>query len=98
VLSWHQSDAQDPIWVRFEDLITDPQSTVVAAVREAAPEQTQVEHAQLPTFGELHGREPGFFRSGTTGSHQTELPADLHELFWEQRDNATAMNLVGYQT
>jgi hypothetical protein len=97
VLSWHRSATPKPVWVRFEDLIADPQATVEAAVREVAPGQALVEQAQLPTFDELRRHEPGFFRSGTTGSHQAELPAALHDLFWQQPDNVTAMRLMGYQ-
>jgi hypothetical protein len=97
VLSWHHSDAPEPIWVRFEDLIADPRPTVEAAVREVAPGLVPVEHAELPTFEKLRGHEPGFFRSGTTGTHRAELPAELHDLFWQQPDNATAMRLMGYR-
>ena len=97
VLSWNQSADPAPVWVRFEDLITAPQATVDAAVSKSAPGQARVEHAQLPAFKELRGHDPEFFRSGTTGTHQAELPADLHDLFWEQSENATAMQLMGYQ-
>lgn len=97
VLSWHRSSAPAPIWVRFEDLIANPQAAVDAAVSEAAPGLVPDPDAELPTFGELRAREPGFFRSGTTGTHRTELPEALHDLFWDQPDNATAMRLNGYR-
>ncbi|MDN3240824.1 sulfotransferase domain-containing protein [Glycomyces tritici] len=97
VLSWHRSASPDPIRVRFEDLIADPRAAVVAAVAQAAPGLAPDEHASIPTFGELHDSEPGFFRSGTTGTHRSELPPDLHDLFWETPDNATAMRLTGYR-
>lgn len=38
-----------------------------------------------------------FFRSGATGTHRTELSADLHDLFWAPPDNAKAMRLNGYR-
>jgi hypothetical protein len=97
VLSWHRSASPAPIPVRFEDLIADPRTAVTSAVAQAAPGLRADEHAPIPTFGELHGREPGFFRSGTTGTHRSELPPDLHDLFWETPDNATAMRLNGYR-
>ncbi|MEU5154474.1 sulfotransferase domain-containing protein [Glycomyces sp. NPDC021274] len=97
VLSWHGSARPDPVRVRFEDLIADPRAAVVAAVAEAAPDFVLDERAEIPSFGELHGREPGFFRSGTTGTHRSELPSDLHDLFWDQPDNAVAMRRNGYR-
>jgi hypothetical protein len=97
VLSWQRSASPAPIRVRFEDLIADPRAAVTAAIAEAAPGLEADERAPIPTFGELHGREPGFFRSGTTGTHRSELPPDLHDLFWEQPDNATAMRRNGYR-
>jgi hypothetical protein len=97
VLSWHHSTSPAPIWVRFEDLIADPETAVRAAVAEAAPGLAPAAHADIPGFDELRGREPGFFRSGTTGTHRSELPPDLHDLFWDQPDNAEAMRLNGYR-
>ncbi|MCD0443039.1 sulfotransferase domain-containing protein [Glycomyces sp. A-F 0318] len=96
VLSWHRSAAPAPVWVRFEDLVAAPEAAVEAAVGEIAPGLARVGRAGLPDFDELRGRDPGFFRSGTTGAHRTELAEDLHELFWRQPDNAAAMRLLGY--
>ena len=31
-----------------------------------------------------------------TGSHQHELPAELHKRFWSRIDNQAAMALLGY--
>ncbi|WP_205328214.1 sulfotransferase domain-containing protein [Glycomyces sp. YM15] len=97
VLSWHHSASPAPIWVRFEDLIADPLAAVKQAIGEAAPDLNPAENARIPAFDELHGDQPGFFRAGTTGTHRTELPPDLHDLFWDQPDNATAMRLYGYR-
>lgn len=97
VLSWHASTGPAPVWVRFEDLIADPRTTVETAVAAAAPGLKPAPDTHLPAFTELHTRAPAFFRSGTTGTHQTELPPDLHDLFWDQPDNATAMRLNGYR-
>ncbi|MEV3937780.1 sulfotransferase domain-containing protein [Glycomyces sp. NPDC049804] len=97
VLSWSSSTSPEPVWVRFEDLIADPRATVEAAVGKAAPSLRPDPDAPIPAFGELNAREPGFFRAGITGAHTTELPPDLHDLFWDQPDNATAMRLNGYR-
>jgi hypothetical protein len=97
VLSWHRSNSPAPAWVRFDDLIAAPETTVRDAVTKTAPGLAPAAGAAIPTFGELHDREPGFFRSGTVGTHRTELPDDLHDLFWAQPDNEEAMRLNGYQ-
>jgi len=97
VLSWHHSTSPAPVWVRFDDLIAHPEATVRNAVTKAAPGLAPAAQAAIPTFGELHDREPGFFRKGATGTHRAELPDDLHDLFWAQPDNAEAMRLNGYR-
>jgi hypothetical protein len=96
VLSWYESAAPRPVWVRFEDLIADPEGSVKSAVSEAAPELLPVEEGQVPTFDDLRGHDPGFFRAGKTGTHRVELSDELHELFWEQPESAEAMQLLGY--
>jgi hypothetical protein len=37
-----------------------------------------------------------FFRRGEAQSHRDEMPHELHDLFWAQPENATAMRLLGY--
>jgi hypothetical protein len=96
VLSWSRSTAPAPAWVRFEDLIADPQRVVRAAVAQVAPNLESAGTATIPTFKDLQKTDPGFFRSGRTGTHKTELPPDLHDLFWAQPDNAEAMRRLGY--
>lgn len=96
VLSWCESAAPWPVWVRFEDLIADPAGMVKSAVSEAVPELEPVE-AQVPTFDYLRGHDPGFFRAGKAGTHRLELSDELHDLFWEQPESAEAMQLFGYQ-
>ncbi|MQM27542.1 sulfotransferase domain-containing protein [Glycomyces albidus] len=96
VRSWQESTAPAPVWVRFEDLIAVPESTVQAAVTAVAPELTP-QPAPLPSFNDLQAHDPDFFRTGTTGTHRTELPPDLHDLFWRQPDNAEAMHHLGYR-
>jgi hypothetical protein len=97
VRSWQESTAPNPAWVRFEDLIADPVHTVQAAVAAVAPDWKPAEAASIPTFEDLRAHDPAFFRAGRTGTHRTELPPDLHDLFWEQPENAEAMHRLGYE-
>lgn len=95
VRSWQESTAPAPVWVRFEALIAAPQATVRAAVAAVAPDLAP-QPAPIPSFKDLQAHDPDFFRAGTTGTYRTELPPDLHDLFWEQPDNAAAMHRLGY--
>jgi hypothetical protein len=97
VLSWHHSPAPEPVWVRFEDLIADPLRTVRAAVTATASGLRPIDGPQIPAFDELRSHDPSFFRAGTTGRYRTELPPDLHDLFWKQPMNVIAMGHLGYQ-
>jgi hypothetical protein len=97
VLSWQESVAPKPVWVRFEELIADPQRTVEAAVGAAAPEVRLDRPGTLPSFEDLQGLDPAFFRAGRTGTHKAELPPELHDLFWEQEMNASAMRYLGIE-
>lgn len=97
VLSWHHSAAPTPAWVRFEDLIAHPRNTVRAAVNTTAlASQHPIENPKIPDFDNLHQLNPAFFRTGSSGTHRTELPHDLHNLFWQQPENRDAMNLFDY--
>lgn len=97
VLSWLEPAHRGRIVLRYEDLIDRPE----AAVRRVAdglrlglePAAT----AAIPTFSELHQVDDRFFRRGFTGTHRDELPEDLHQAFWAQPGNATAMALLGWQ-
>jgi hypothetical protein len=96
VRSWQESTAPNPVWVRFEDLIADPAHTVQTAVAAVAPDWRPA-NATIPSFKDLQAHDPAFFRAGRTGTYQSELPTDLHDLFWEQPENAEAMRRLGYQ-
>ena len=52
--------------------------------------------AAIPSLDELRRHDDLFFRRGCTGSHQNELPTELHQLFWSRVDNQAAMDLLGY--
>jgi hypothetical protein len=97
VLSWRESTAPKPVWVRFDELISDPRRTVQRAVAAAAPEVPLDQSGPLPSFEDLQARDPAFFRAGRTGTHQAELPPELHDLFWEQEGNASAMRHLGFE-
>ncbi|NEE04538.1 sulfotransferase domain-containing protein [Phytoactinopolyspora halotolerans] len=59
VLSWRQSTAPDPIWIRYDDLIVDPLDTVRAAV--AATDNAERHHdaaAGLPALAPRARRRP----------------------------------------
>jgi hypothetical protein len=82
--------------LRYEDLIADPREALERAVSALLPGLTPVPGARIPSFDELHGIDPDFFRRGLAGSHRDEMPAELHELFWAQPENADAMRRLGY--
>jgi Sulfotransferase domain len=92
VRSWTRRDAATNV-VRFERLIEDPVGTVREAVASfgiALPEQ----RGRLPTFDELHERNPKIFRRGKVGSWRSEFPARLEERFWEL--HGAEMEALGY--
>lgn len=97
VLSWLESPEPVPFLLRYEELIADPLHSVRKAVSAVLPELQPIDGAYLPSFAELQELDGRFFRSGTTGTHRAELLPRLHDLFWQQSENADAMNLVGYQ-
>jgi hypothetical protein len=96
VLSWLALPPSRRSLVRYEDLIADPAGTVRRALAHLAVDLPPTECTTVPTFGELQRLDGTFFRRGAVGSHRDELPADLHELFWAQPDNAATMAALGY--
>jgi hypothetical protein len=96
VLSWLEPAYPGRIVLSYEELIDKP-GTAVRRVTEALhlglePATT----AAIPTFAQLHQVDGRFFRRGFTGTHRDELPEDLHQAFWAQPGNATAMALLGW--
>lgn len=96
VLSWLEPPAPHRVVLRYEDLVRDPIGVVAPAVRSLLPHLEPDLDARIPTFAELHERDAGFFRRGTTGSHRDELPAALEAAFWARPENERAMQLLGY--
>ena len=95
VLSW--LDGAAPLAVlRFEDLVADPCGAAALAVSSLMPDLVPAANVSIPSFNELHGIDPDFFRRGVVGSHRDEMPDELRELFWAQSENAVAMRRLGY--
>jgi Sulfotransferase domain len=96
VLSWLGAADTSVTLLRYEDLIVDPRGSVESAVSSLLPELVPSADAVIPSFSELHDIDPLFFRRGAARSHRDEMPDELHDLFWAQPENATAMRLLGY--
>ena len=82
--------------LRYEDLVVDPRRASERTVSSLLPDLVPIADAQIPSFSDLHGIDPEFFRRGMSGSHRDEMPDELHELFWAQPENAAAMRRLGY--
>ncbi|HLJ10916.1 MAG TPA: sulfotransferase domain-containing protein [Planctomycetaceae bacterium] len=95
VLSWLNAGAPVAL-LRYEDLVINPCGAVQRAVSRVAPDLVPVADPTIPSFGDLHALDAEFFRRGVAGSHRDEMPDDLHDLFWDQPENSTAMQLLGY--
>jgi hypothetical protein len=96
VLSWLGEADPSVTLLRYEDLIADPRVSVERAVSSLAPELAPSAGAIIPSFSDLHDVDPLFFRRGVVGAHRDEMPDELHDLFWAQSENATAMRLLRY--
>jgi sulfotransferase family protein len=96
VLSWLGAADTSVTLLRYEDLIVDPRGSVERAVSSLLPELVPSADAVIPSFSELHSVDPLFFRRGAARSYRDEMPDELHELFWAQPENATAMRLLRY--
>ncbi len=96
VLSWLRPPAPHRVVLRYEDLVRDPYAAVTSIIATVAPAPGRRPEAAIPSLDELRGHDDLFFRRGRTGSHQDELPAELHRLFWSRIDNQAAMALLGY--
>jgi sulfotransferase family protein len=93
VRSWLDRDAPTQV-LRFEELIEDPVRAVrraMRALRINLPEPL----GRLPSFGELHERNPLVFRRGKVGSWRSELPKRLEKRFW--RLHGAEMEELGYR-
>jgi|SRR5919204_1166817 hypothetical protein len=80
--------------VRFEKLITDPASAIGEAIDTLGLTPPK-RRRNLPSFDELHARDPVMFRRGKTGTWREEMPAELEALFWEL--HGPQMEALGYE-
>jgi len=82
--------------IKFEDLLQNSLEELqrtLDAVGYYPPKRMTA--AAPPTFAELHKLIPQFFRRGIIGAWRTEMPDDLHELFWQR--HGSVMLELGYQ-
>lgn len=80
--------------VKFEDLIKAPIEHLHRAMEEVGYQAPNIESTPIPTFSELHKKVPDFFRKGQVGSWYEEMPAELHERFWQR--HGEVMLKLGY--
>lgn len=81
VETWHARPATTAT-IYFAHLIQNPVEAITSAMEtlNLAPPPANV---RPPTFEELHARWPHFFRRGKVGAWRDEMPADIHEAFWQ---------------
>lgn len=92
VRSWLDRDAPTAL-VKFEELVEDPVATVRGALASLGVPLPEPD-GRLPSFEELHRRNPLVFRRGKVGSWRSELPKRLEKRFW--RLHGTEMEELGY--
>jgi Sulfotransferase domain len=66
-------------YVRFEDLIANPQEVVQRALLAVGANPVPVEGGRVPDFAELHKTFPSFFRQGKIGKGRQYYSHDLYE-------------------
>ncbi|WP_433458295.1 sulfotransferase domain-containing protein [Micromonospora sp. CA-248212] len=98
VLSWLLPSAPHRVVLRYEALAQKPRAAVERVIHTLTPQLRPDAGAQIPSFTELQQADDRFFRRGLNSTHRDELPDELHQLFWAQPDNVTAMQLLGYGT
>jgi len=96
VESWI-NDRPTLVVVRFEDLVRDPVRIVLDTLKKIGfPVSSNVVNKTIPTFDELKGLSPQFFRAGKVGSWSSEMSDSLQRQFW--RKNRSGMVKAGYVT
>ena len=93
VLSWISRKSCTAI-VKYEDMMQDPLSTIQGCLDQLGVTLDPQPDFAIPMFDKLHQYFPDFFRKGKIGSWKSEMPDDLHHLFWEY--HAQAMEKIGY--
>jgi hypothetical protein len=92
--AWTGRSAQTEV-VHFERLIEDPASTIGEALDSLGLTPPKRRPQQLPTFDELHARDPVMFRRGKVGTWKEEMPVELERLFWKL--HGAQMEVLGYE-
>lgn len=93
VMGW--ADRPNTAYVSYEELVKDAIGAIGRCLEELGIPWEKVECPEMPTFEYLHGIDPTFFRNGTHGQWQTEMPEELQEAFW--RRHKRGMEHYGYQ-
>lgn len=93
VLSWLDEPLERQSVVHFDVLVTHPLAALDDAVGPILGLLPKT-GTPVPTFGELRGLDPSFFRRGAFGSHRDEMPPDLEREFWAHDENVVAMELL----
>ena len=78
--SWLEREPR-PVVVYFDDLVREPLATVKNAVDQLGIGLVPEAEASIPSFGELRGKYPSFFRKGVSGDWKNHFSAEQHELF-----------------
>lgn len=92
VFSWTKRSSRGVI-VKFEDLIVETEKVIPKALDEIGFDYVKQDKG-IPTFEQLHNKNPHLFRKGKIGSWQDHMTPDLHDLFWEV--HGKAMLMLGY--
>jgi len=94
VRAWRARPAGDTtVWLRYEDLVTEPVGLLDRAMRRLGVE-VRATGAPRVGFDDLHRRWPEFFRTGSSGAWRQEMSEELHDCFW--RHHAEPMRWFGY--
>ena len=82
--------------VKFEELIVDPLRCVEGAVKFVGLDMKRITDEDPPSFDKLSATAPDFFRRGVVGSWKDEMSPDALKAFWDCKDHAAAMHVLGY--
>jgi hypothetical protein len=93
MLSWIRRPEQKVI-IRFEDLVKEPEKITSLALGATGFNVNKKRGGDVPSFDELHERNPHLYRKGQVGGWKAQMPPDLEVLFWKK--HSEAMDALGY--
>ncbi len=93
VTTWLERKAPTA-YVRFEELIANPQACIQRAFGQLEIELPAEKIAPPTNFAELQTQLPVFFRRGKVGTWHDEMPEELQKVFWQH--HGTVMEKLGY--